>query len=96
MQFKKLHCWDCGVQVIGYEQGKCTLLPNFQQVKFNLSNGSYMENPFCRDCAARPWSASRLEAFRKAITYVDPRFNSIAVTEMVELTPRPDTVAGVV
>ena len=95
MKYKKLHCWDCGTQIIDEANGKHALLPNFQQVRFNLSNGSYMENPFCRDCAARPWGASRLEEYRQAVATVVPAFNSIAITQAVGPTT-PGDIAGVV
>ena len=95
MQYKRLCCWDCGVQVINENRGHHSLLPNYSHVRFHLSNGAYMENPFCQDCAARPWPASRLEEYRQAIEKVAPQFRAIAITEMAGLQPRPE-IQGVV
>lgn len=81
MIHKLFHCWDCGVRVI--EQGidgKLKPAPTLQQVRFRLSNGAYMVNPFCEACGDREWTPARLAAFREAIIQVMPGFREVTIT----------------
>lgn len=81
MKHKRLHCWDCGVRVIEtngeglYKPSAC-----LQQVKFRLSDGSYMVNPFCLDCSAKPWTPERLNEFRSAILEIMPAFEKFNIS----------------
>lgn len=72
MTYKPLHCWDCGTRVIGGVQGQYAPLPNFRQVKFRLSDGSYCESPFCQDCANATWTLGRAKEFEAAVNSVSP------------------------
>jgi hypothetical protein len=81
MRHKVFHCWDCGTRVIAEDgQGKYKPMPNLQQVRFKLSNGAYMTNPFCDTCADRTWTPERFEQFEQAIIAVMPQFAEVKIT----------------
>ena len=81
MRHKLFHCWDCGIRVIEQTlDGKYKPSPCLQQVKFKLSDGSFMVNPFCESCASKDWDRPRLNEFREAIISVMPSFNSVSIS----------------
>lgn len=95
MQYKRLHCWDCGTQVVAEANGRFYPLPQLREVTFGLSNGGYMESPFCHDCAEKEWPAERLQAFKDAtdVAAGEVRTFSILRYEKVEVRTLP--IAGV-
>lgn len=93
MRHKLFHCWDCGQRVIKNDAaGKLAPEPCLQQIKFGLSDGSYMVNPFCADCATRAWTPERMESFRQAIVEVMPSFNRRIVKFEGEVSLIPGVV----
>lgn len=80
MKFKLLHCWDCGVQVVGESYHARYALPNLREVIFDCSDGSYMESPFCEDCAGKPWPQERTDAFHAAVSIVNPKAKTLHLT----------------
>ena len=81
MRHKLFHCWDCGQRVIEQDtsNGKLKPSPCLQQVRFKLSNGAYMVNPFCETCAEREWTPERLAEFRAAILRIMPAFGEVTI-----------------
>lgn len=80
MIHKLFHCWDCGTRVIEENgSGKYKPAQCLQQVRFKLSNGSYMVNPFCDLCASEEWTPERLESFRQAVIRVMPTFSEVSI-----------------
>jgi hypothetical protein len=81
MRHKIFHCWDCGTRVIAEDgQGKYKEMPNLQQVRFRLSNGAHMTNPFCETCANREWTPERFRGLEQAIIDVMPQFAEVRIT----------------
>ena len=79
MVHKLYHCWDCGTRVIDQVGNMLKPAPVLEQLRFTLSNGAYMVNPFCQACAARPWDEIRLAEFRDAIIRVMPSFGEVTI-----------------
>ena len=80
MTHKLFHCWDCGTKVIEQTEGKYKPLPTLQQMRFRLSNGAYMVNPFCESCGNREWTPEGLAEFKAAILPVMPTFAEVTIT----------------
>ena len=95
MQYKPLHCWDCGTQVIGGEQGKYESLSNMRQVKFSLSDSSYCESPFCHECAERPWTVERCAAFKAAVDLVSEHFRPLQILAVNGQAPLTEPILAV-
>lgn len=80
MRHKLFHCWDCGQKVIAQnETGKYKPMACLQQMRFKLSNGAFMVNPFCDHCAAEEWTQERLSRFREAIIEILPSFSEVTI-----------------
>lgn len=68
MQFKLLHCWDCGNRIIdGDKPGPYTLRSTYRLVRFGLGDGSYCEPGFCDICADKPWPVPRMLDLERAV-----------------------------
>lgn len=95
MQFKLLHCWDCGTPVLLKTASNIEPTFDMRQVRFGLSNGSYCESPFCHSCAIRPWSPERLEAFEAAVNAVRPKNDQISVASFEGYRAMHEPIVGV-
>ena len=81
MRHKLYHCWDCGQRVIEQNSDNGRLKPAdcLQQMRFKLSSGAYMVNPFCEACGNREWTPERLAEFRAAILHIMPSFSKVTI-----------------
>lgn len=95
MQYRRLHCWDCGTQVVAEDKGRYSPMPLLREVTFTLSNGGYMESPFCQTCAERPWPQARLDAFKAAADAAAGEVRPIVITRVEKVERRVLPIAGV-
>ena len=59
---KPCHCRCCGKRILSEPGFEPTA--DLRQVRFNVSNGSYMELTFCHTCAASAWTHERITALK--------------------------------
>lgn len=95
MQYRRLHCWDCGTQVVNEDKGRYTPMPLLREVTFTLSNGGYMESPFCLACAERPWPQERLDAFKEAADKAAGEVRPVSIVRVERVEQRVLPIAGV-
>lgn len=95
MQYRKLHCWDCGAQVVAEAGGRFYAMPTLREVTFTLSDGGYMESPFCQACAEKAWPQERLDAFKEATDKAAGQKRPFTITAAEKVESRTLPIAGV-
>ena len=94
MTFKRFHCWDCGARIVEATNGGYATLPACREVKFGLSDGSYMQSPFCMECAERPWPRERLIDFKVAADRASG-YRPVDIVRVEEILTSPVRISGV-
>lgn len=95
MQYRRLHCWDCGTQVVAEAQGRFYSMPFLREVTFTLSGGGCMRSPFCNVCAESAWPQERLDAFKEAADRAAGEVRPGTITAVEKIEARVLPIAGV-
>ena len=95
MKYHRLHCWDCGVQIVEQQGTRYLSTPQLREVVFECSNGSYMKSPFCVECAEKPWPLSRLVDFKAAADLAAGAHRPFSIVRAEAVVPVNSEIAGV-
>lgn len=95
MVYQRLHCWDCGQQIVEQRGAQYIPMPHLREVIFDNSDGSYMQSPFCQGCAERVWTPERLAEFKRATDEAAGAMRPFTIVRAAAVKPVTGIIQGV-